>query len=201
MIKTGHFPGWEDLDAMLQHFRFVREHHNQIRRVALVTDGALRRRHSVLPGLLSTPRSAASSREDKQAEAWVAGAGGAGREKLNSFKRYALVSCKVITVEADNAILSREELKQMNEVNHEDFVLVNVLPQVPWKSTSAPRSMSRSMTTVLPGRLPTWLATSSARSWSIAPISTVTLHPRRRMRWRVRVRPGLRLRWWYRRLV
>ncbi|MFN3164215.1 MAG: rhodanese-like domain-containing protein [Pseudohongiellaceae bacterium] len=25
--------------------------------------------------------------------------------------------------------LSREELKQMNEVNHEDFVLINVLPQ------------------------------------------------------------------------
>ncbi|GAB5500402.1 MAG: hypothetical protein PsegKO_27130 [Pseudohongiellaceae bacterium] len=76
MIKTGHFPGWEDLDAMLQHFRFVREHHNQIRRVALVTDGALETATQRFAGpFVNAEVRSFSSREDKQAEAWVAGAG------------------------------------------------------------------------------------------------------------------------------
>jgi hypothetical protein len=76
MIKTGHFPGWEDLDAMLQHFRFVREHHDQVRRVALVTDGALGTAAQRIAGpFLNAEVRNFSSREDKQAEDWVAGAG------------------------------------------------------------------------------------------------------------------------------
>jgi SpoIIAA-like len=49
--KTGHlagliidapaFPGWDSLGAMAAHFRFVRDHHKHIKKVALVTDSAL----------------------------------------------------------------------------------------------------------------------------------------------------------------
>jgi hypothetical protein len=41
IIETPSFPGWESLGAMSAHFRFVRDHHKQIRKVAVVTDSAL----------------------------------------------------------------------------------------------------------------------------------------------------------------
>ena len=41
MIVAEHFPGWDDLAALTSHVRFVREHHGQIRRVALVTSDRL----------------------------------------------------------------------------------------------------------------------------------------------------------------
>lgn len=37
MIVADEFPGWDDFAAMTAHFRFVREHHRDVRRVALVT--------------------------------------------------------------------------------------------------------------------------------------------------------------------
>lgn len=41
MIHTEQFPGWDDLEAMLEHYQFVREHHDEIRRVAMVTDSPM----------------------------------------------------------------------------------------------------------------------------------------------------------------
>lgn len=41
IIESPAFPGWESLEAMIAHFRFVRDHHRYIRKVALVTDSAL----------------------------------------------------------------------------------------------------------------------------------------------------------------
>ena len=41
IIESPEFPGWESFGAMAAHFRFVRDHHKKIRRVALVTDSAL----------------------------------------------------------------------------------------------------------------------------------------------------------------
>lgn len=41
IIEAPEFPGWESIGAMAAHFRFVRDHHKQVRRVALVTDSAL----------------------------------------------------------------------------------------------------------------------------------------------------------------
>ena len=38
IIKTRDFPGWEGFSDMVEHFRFVRNHHQQIKKVALVTD-------------------------------------------------------------------------------------------------------------------------------------------------------------------
>jgi len=41
LVETPHFPGWESFGAMIRHFRFVHDHHRQIRRVALVTDSSI----------------------------------------------------------------------------------------------------------------------------------------------------------------
>lgn len=38
MIQTEAFPGWNNLAGMLSHFRFVRDHHRRIGRVAMVSD-------------------------------------------------------------------------------------------------------------------------------------------------------------------
>ncbi|HJQ98943.1 MAG TPA: STAS/SEC14 domain-containing protein [Candidatus Polarisedimenticolaceae bacterium] len=35
------FPGWDSLGAMAAHFRFVRDHHRRIRKIAIVTDARL----------------------------------------------------------------------------------------------------------------------------------------------------------------
>jgi len=37
VIIAGEFPGWDDFAALSAHVRFVREHHSNIRRVAIVT--------------------------------------------------------------------------------------------------------------------------------------------------------------------
>jgi len=41
VIETKDFPGWKNLAGMVRHFRFVRNHHRKIRRVALVTDARI----------------------------------------------------------------------------------------------------------------------------------------------------------------
>lgn len=41
MIHTREFPGWDSFGAMLTHFRFVREHHKKIKRLAIVTDSPI----------------------------------------------------------------------------------------------------------------------------------------------------------------
>jgi hypothetical protein len=38
LVETAEFPGWGDPSAFASHFRFVREHHRQIEKVAFVTD-------------------------------------------------------------------------------------------------------------------------------------------------------------------
>ena len=41
VIHTKSFPGWDDFSAFLHHMKFVKEHHKQIQRVAIVTDSKL----------------------------------------------------------------------------------------------------------------------------------------------------------------
>jgi hypothetical protein len=41
IIELAAFPGWESLGAMAAHFRFVRDHHRRVRKVAVVTDSTL----------------------------------------------------------------------------------------------------------------------------------------------------------------
>lgn len=41
IIEVPSFTGWNSLGAMAAHFRFVRDHHKKIRKIALVTDSAV----------------------------------------------------------------------------------------------------------------------------------------------------------------
>jgi hypothetical protein len=41
VIETPSFPGWESLGAMASHFRFVRNHHRHVKKIAAVTDSPL----------------------------------------------------------------------------------------------------------------------------------------------------------------
>ena len=41
IIQVTSFPGWESLGAMASHFRFVRDHHKHIKKVAVVTDSPM----------------------------------------------------------------------------------------------------------------------------------------------------------------
>src|SRR4051794_4903333 len=38
LVVAPSFPGWESFDAFVEHMRFVRDHHRNIDRVAVVTD-------------------------------------------------------------------------------------------------------------------------------------------------------------------
>jgi hypothetical protein len=38
IIEAEGFPGWNSLGAMAAHFRFLRDHHRRIRKIAIVTD-------------------------------------------------------------------------------------------------------------------------------------------------------------------
>ena len=40
LIEAESLPGWEDFQAYLSHFRFVRDHHRHIAKVAVVSDSA-----------------------------------------------------------------------------------------------------------------------------------------------------------------
>lgn len=41
VLHAHHFPGWENLQSVIQHVRFVRDHHKKIKRIAVVTDSRL----------------------------------------------------------------------------------------------------------------------------------------------------------------
>ena len=41
MIYTESFPGWENFDALTSHILFVKDHHRNLAKVALVTDSKL----------------------------------------------------------------------------------------------------------------------------------------------------------------
>jgi len=41
IIYTKSFPGWDSFAALVSHLRFVRNHHEKVSRVALVTDSSL----------------------------------------------------------------------------------------------------------------------------------------------------------------
>ena len=41
MLEVTSFPGWESFGAMASHFRFVRDHHKHIKKIAIVSDSVL----------------------------------------------------------------------------------------------------------------------------------------------------------------
>ena len=38
VVVAEHFPGWDDLSALAAHFRFVKEHRQSVKRLAIVSD-------------------------------------------------------------------------------------------------------------------------------------------------------------------
>lgn len=48
LIKADSFPGWKDFGALLAHLKFVRAHHQDIGKVAVVADGVMA---NILPSL------------------------------------------------------------------------------------------------------------------------------------------------------
>jgi hypothetical protein len=40
MVDAAAFPGWKDFDALLAHFKFVRNHHQKIEKIAVVSDSS-----------------------------------------------------------------------------------------------------------------------------------------------------------------
>ena len=74
MICAEKFPGWENLDGAVSHFKFVRDHHRKISKVTFVSDSDLL---AVLPKLASHFVSAEIKHfkgdEEAAALAWIAG--------------------------------------------------------------------------------------------------------------------------------
>ena len=50
IIKTREFPGWEGIGDVIEHFRFVKNHHRSIRKIAFVTDAKVA---GVFPAIVS----------------------------------------------------------------------------------------------------------------------------------------------------
>ncbi len=48
VVHAERFPGWDDLAGMLQHLKFVRQHHRKVPRVALAVDGAMAKAGPIL---------------------------------------------------------------------------------------------------------------------------------------------------------
>lgn len=56
MIQTKSFPGWESFEAFAAHLKFVSGHHQQIERIAIVTDSELLKIMPHVAGLLVHPK-------------------------------------------------------------------------------------------------------------------------------------------------
>jgi len=73
MICAEEFPGWENLDGAISHFKFVRDHHNKISKVAFVSDSDVL---ALLPKLASHFVSAEVKHfkgdQEAKALAWIA---------------------------------------------------------------------------------------------------------------------------------
>ena len=41
IVEVSSFPGWQSFAALVAHFRFVRDHHRRIEKIAVVTDSAI----------------------------------------------------------------------------------------------------------------------------------------------------------------
>jgi SpoIIAA-like len=41
VINTKAFPGWESMGSLIEHFKFIKDHHKKVSHVALVTDSVL----------------------------------------------------------------------------------------------------------------------------------------------------------------
>jgi hypothetical protein len=74
IIEAPRFPGWDSFGALVNHLRFLRDHHRHIKKVAVVTDSALGEAaehiasHFVAADIKHFPADEADA-----ARAWIAG--------------------------------------------------------------------------------------------------------------------------------
>ena len=75
LLETAGIPGWEDVGSAVRHFRFVREHHRKIKKIAVVTDSPLgdAAEHIASHFVGATIRHFSSGQID-EAKTWVASA-------------------------------------------------------------------------------------------------------------------------------
>ncbi len=72
IIMTPHFPGWENLGSMISHFRFVKDHHKHIKKVAFVTDSTLLELVPTLTGhFVSAQVKTFGLDEEDRARSWI----------------------------------------------------------------------------------------------------------------------------------
>jgi hypothetical protein len=76
IIEADAFPGWDTFGAMAAHFRFVRDHQNFIRKVAIVTDSPVGSAAEHLASHFVSAKIRHFGMTDRQAAyAWVTAAG------------------------------------------------------------------------------------------------------------------------------
>ena len=72
MIRAESFPGWDNFEAFVAHLKFVSEHHQQIERIAIVTDSEFLKIMPHIAGLLVHPKiKQFDLRETDEALAWL----------------------------------------------------------------------------------------------------------------------------------
>ena len=74
LIEAASFPGWDSFAGLIEHFRFVRDHHRDIERVAAVTDDDFLKIAPRIAAHFAHPEIRAFPSGDKaQALAWLEG--------------------------------------------------------------------------------------------------------------------------------
>lgn len=74
LVKAPSFPGWEDFAGLIEHLKFVRDHHRKIGRVAAVTDSSFVKVASTVAGHFAHPEIRRfKPDEEAAAMAWLEG--------------------------------------------------------------------------------------------------------------------------------
>ncbi len=74
LVKALSFPGWEDFAGLIEHLKFVRDHHRRIGRVAAVTDSGFVKAASAVAGHFAHPEIRRfAPDEEAAAMAWLEG--------------------------------------------------------------------------------------------------------------------------------
>lgn len=75
IIRAQHFPGWTSFAALLAHFKFVKNHHREVARVALCCDDKMLAQvaETLAPHFVKAEIRTFAFDELAQAKAWAAG--------------------------------------------------------------------------------------------------------------------------------
>lgn len=72
LLDAAAFPGWDDVDALIAHMRFVRRHHRNIERIAILTDDTFLEALERLAQLFTDAKIRRfATRKRAQARAWL----------------------------------------------------------------------------------------------------------------------------------